>query len=83
MKIYWSYFFARHVPGANIKEHEKVILEIKDPKYSCWFAQDIPRANIEEHFKVIFNSGGKFLFNEFIKFVKYKNTKVEEWLFYI
>ena len=82
-KTTWSYLFARYVPGADIKAHEQAILEIKDPKYSYWFAQDIPGANIEEHFKLIYNSGDKFWFDEFIQFVNYKGTKVEEWLPYI
>ena len=82
-KTCWCYNFALNIPGADIKAHEKVILELKDPDYSCWFAEDIPGANIEEHFKVIYNSGDKKWLNYFIKKVNYKNTKVEEWLLYI
>ena len=82
-KTFLSYRFALKIPGADIKAHEQVILEFKDPKYSCWFARDIPRANIEEHFKVIYNSGNKFWLDWFIEEVNYKGTKVEEWLFYI
>ena len=82
-KTTWSYLFALYVPGADIKAHEQVILELKNPEFSCWFAADIPGANIEEHFKVIFNSEDEDSLNEFIKEVNYKNTKVEEWLLYI
>ena len=82
-KTSWCYSFARYIPGADIKAHENAILELKDPKYSCWFAEDIPEANIEEHFKVILNSGDKYYLNLFIKYVKYKGTKIEEWLLYI
>jgi len=82
-KTSWCYHFARYIPGANIKAHEQVILEIKDPLFSYCFAKDIPEANIEEHFKVILNSGDKKWLNYFIKYVNYKGTKVEEWLIYI
>ena len=80
---YWSYKFARDIKKADIKAHEQVILELKYSEYSPYFARDIPGANIEEHFKVILNSGDKYYLNQFIKYVNYKNTKVEEWLFYI
>ena len=79
----WCYNFAADIPGADIKAHEKVILELKDPQYSYLFARFILVANIEEHFKVVFNSGSKYWFDYFIKYVNYKNTKVEEWLLYI
>ena len=79
----WCFYFARDIPGADIKAHEQAILEIKNPHYSFWFARDIVRANIEEHFKVILNSGDKEWLNLFIEKINYKNTKVEEWLFYI
>ena len=82
-KTFWSYGFALKIPGADIKAHEKVILELKDPEYSIVFAKNIPGANIEEHFKVIYNSGDKDWLNLFIEEVNYKNTKVEEWLLYI
>ena len=79
----YSYYFAINVPGADIKAHEQVILELKDLQYSYWFARTLPVANIEEHFKVIINSGDKYWLDQFIKYVDYKNTKVEEWLMYI
>ena len=79
----WCYHFAHDIPGADIKAHEKVILELKDPRYSCYFAEDISGANIEEHFKVVFNSKDKYWLNRFIKELNYKNTKVEKWLLYI
>ena len=82
-KTDWCYNFALKIPGADIKEHEQVILELKNPEPSCYFAEDIPGANIEEHFKVVYNSGNKDWLNYFIKHVNYKNTRVEEWLFYI
>ena len=82
-KTIWCYDFAKNILGADIKAHEIVILELKDPYYSFIFARDIPGANIEEHFKVIFNSGDEEWFDYFIKQVNYKNTKVEEWLLYI
>ena len=82
-KTNWCYGFALDIPGADIKAHEKVILELKDLLYCFHFAKDIPGANVEEHFKVIFNSGNKFIFDEFIKDINYKGTKVEEWLMYI
>jgi len=82
-KTDYCFYFAKHIPGADIKAHEKIILDLKDPECSYWFARDIPVANIEEHFKVVFNSGDKEWFDEFIKKVNYKNTKVEEWLLYI
>ena len=78
-----SYLFALYVQRADIKAHEKILLELKDPEYSCYFARDVPGANIEEHFKAVFNSGDKYWFNYFIKYVNYKNTKVEKWLMYI
>ena len=80
---YCSYKFAKDIKGADIKAHEKAILELKNPEFSCYFAADIPGANIEEHFKVIFNSGDKYWLDEFIKYVNYKGTKVEEWIMYI
>ena len=82
-KKYWCYNFAKNIPGADIKAHEKVILELKSPYYCYLFARGIPGSNIEEHFKVIINSGDKVWLNEFIKYVNYKNTRVEEWLMYI
>ena len=82
-KTIWCYSFAANIPGADIKAHEKVILESKDPEYSYYFAKYIPGANIEEHFKVILNSGNKVWLFSFIERVNYKGTKVEEWLFYI
>ena len=82
-KTSWCYNFARYIPGADIKAHENAILELKDPRYSCWFAEDIPEANIEKHFKLILNSGDKYYLNRFIEKVKYKGTKIEEWLLYI
>jgi len=82
-KITWSYDFALKIPGADIKAHEQVILELKNPESSCYFAANIPGANIEEHFKVVFNSGNKYWFDWFIKYANYKDTKVEEWLTYI
>ena len=82
-KTDWCYDFALNIPEADIKAHEKVILELKEPSYSCRFAKDIPGANIEEHFKIILNSGDKYYLNRFIEKVKFKGTKVEEWLFYI
>ena len=81
--VYWCSHFAANIPGADIKAHEQVILELKYSEYSPYFARDIPGANIEEHFKVILNSGDKYYLNQFIKYVNYKNSKVEEWLFYI
>jgi len=81
-KTSWCYDFARYIPGADIKAHEQVILELKDPK-NCFYFAKIPGANIEEHFKVIVNSGSKYWLDAFIKYVDYKNTKVEEWLLYI
>jgi len=82
-KTVLSYCFAKNIPGADIKAHEKILLELKDPEVCFWFAQDISGANIEEHFKVIVNSGDKSHLDFFIKYVNYKNTKVEEWLMYI
>ena len=82
-KTHWCYEFARNIPGVNIKAHEQVILELKDPEYCYLFAKNISEANIEEHFKVIFNSKDKLWLDAFIKYVNYKNTKVEEWLLYI
>ena len=82
-KTSWCYNFAKNIPKADIKAHEQVILELKDPEYSCWFAEDIIGANIEEHFKLVYNSGDKYWFNYFIEHVNYKNTRVEEWLLYI
>ena len=79
----WSYLFALYVPGADIKAHEQVILELKNPELSYLFARDILGANIENHFQVVFNSEGKYWLNWFIKDVNYKGTKVEEWLLYI
>ena len=79
----YCYAFAKDIPGADIKAHEQVILELRDLECSFLFAGNIPGANIEEHFKVILNSGDKYLLNEFIEKVNYKNTKVEEWLMYI
>ena len=78
-----SYYFALDIPEADIKAHEKVILKIKKPSCSYYFARDVLGANIEEHFKVVYNSGNKDWLNFFIKHVNYKNTRVEEWLFYI
>ena len=34
-----SYIFSKTVNGANIKAHEKVILESKDPQYNYLFAK--------------------------------------------
>ena len=82
-KNIWSYDFARDISGADIKAHEQVILEFKEPQLSFLFAKDIPGANIEEFFKIILNSGDKLWLYEFIKKVNYKGTKVEEWLLYI
>jgi len=82
-KTRWSYYFALYVPGADIKAHEQIILELKNPQYSYWFAKDTLEANIEEHFKIVYNSGDKDCLEYFIKFVNYKGTKVEEWLLYI
>ena len=82
-KTDWCYYFARDIKGADIKAHEKVILELEYTKYSYYFARDVLGANIEEHFKVIYNSGNKYWLNFFIEEVNYKNTKVEEWLLYI
>ena len=79
----WCYIFALRITGADIKAHEKVILELKDLQYSYWFVKDIPGANIEEHFKAVLNSGDKNWLDNFIKYVNYKNTRVEEWLMYI
>jgi len=82
-KTTWSYDFAKGIKGADTKAHEQVILELNQPHYSYFFARDIPGANIEEHFKVILNSGDKTYLDAFIKYVNYKNTKVEEWILYI
>ena len=82
-KTSWCYHFAKEIKGADIKAHEKVILELKDPQYYYKFARDIAGANVEEHFKVILNSGDKLWLDNFIEKVNYKNTKVEKWLFYI
>ena len=82
-KTSWCYNFAKNIPKADIKAHENAILELKDPQYSCCFGKYIPGANIEEHFKVVFNSGNKYWFDWFIKYVNYKDTKVKEWLLYI
>ena len=82
-KTDWCYHFAKEIKGADIKAHEKVILEIKEVQYSYCFAKCIPGANIEEHFKLILNSGDKYWLDRFIKYVNYKNTRVEEWLLYI
>ena len=48
--------FAKAIKNANIKEHEKVVLESKDPKYNYMFALGIKDANIKEHEKVILES---------------------------
>jgi len=82
-KTTWSYAFAKDIKVADIKAHEKIILELKDLLYCFHFARDILGANIEKYFKIIFNSGDKEWLNYFIKYVNYKNTKVEEWLMYI
>ena len=79
----WSYAFVISIKGADIKAHENVILELKDPEYSCYFAKYILGANIEEHFKVVFNSRKKDWLDFFIEKINYKGTKVEEWLMYI
>ena len=77
------YDFALNIPGADIKAHEKVILDLKDLFYCFHFAYSIPEANIEEHFKVILNSGDKYWLEDFIEKVNYKDTKVEEWVMHI
>ena len=82
-KTDWCYNFALNIPGADIKAHEQVILELKDLFYCFNFAKNIPGAKIEEHFKIILNSRDKFWLNRFIEYVNYKNTRVEEWLMYI
>jgi hypothetical protein len=41
---------------ANIKAHEKVILNSKDPHYCYLFARDIYNANIKGHEKIILDS---------------------------
>jgi len=80
---YYCFIFARDIPGADIEAHEKVILELKDLYCSYCFAKEIPEANIEEHFKLIYYSGNKQYLDWFIKDVKYKGSKVKEWLLYI
>jgi len=77
------YNFALNILGADIKAHEKVILELNSSRFSYCFARFILGANIEDHFKIIFNSGDKVWLDEFIQFVNYKGTKVEEWILYI
>ena len=82
-KTTWCYEFAKYISGSDIKAHEQVILELKDSYYCYLFARDVLGANVEEHFKVILTSGDKYYLDRFIEEVDYKNTKVEEWLFYI
>jgi len=79
----YSFLFALQVPEANIQLHEQVVLNSKNDGLCCEFAEHVPGANIEEHFKLILNSGNKYSFDEFIRKVNYKGTKVEQWLYYV
>ena len=82
-KTFWSYDFALKIPETDIKNHEQIILELKNPLFCFYFAKDIPGANIEEHFKAVLNSENKYWLDLFIKLINYKGTKIEEWLLYI
>lgn len=53
-KSYYYCFYNKKT--ANIKEHEKIILESKDAWYAYLFARDIPNANIKELEKVVLES---------------------------
>ena len=48
-----SYYFSRNVSGADIKAHEQIILNLKDPEYCCLFTKDVSGADIKAHEQVI------------------------------
>ena len=52
-KTTWCYNFARDIPGADIKDHEQVIIEIKDLELSYFFARNVSGADIKAHEQVI------------------------------
>ena len=41
-KTIWCYEFVKYIPGADIRAHEKVILELKNICYCFLFAEYIP-----------------------------------------
>lgn len=54
---YKSYYYCfENKKTANIKEHEKIIIESKDVYYAYKFALNIPGANLKEHEKVVLES---------------------------
>ena len=52
-KTSWCFEFAKYIPGADIKAHEKVILNMKNCDYCYAFARDIPGADIKAHEQAI------------------------------
>ncbi len=54
--LHYNLLFSR-IPNADIKAHEKVILDAKDPSYSLVFAKETKNADIQAHQKVIMEYG--------------------------
>ena len=48
--------FAKNVQGADIKAHEKVILDSKDLKWNYMFAKNVQGADIKTLGQIVLNS---------------------------
>ena len=63
------------IDGANVKEHERIVLESGNPEYSFLFAVNVNGADIKAHEAIILTSDNDYIKNEFAKFIEDLNDK--------
>lgn len=52
----WNYKFAKEVKGADVKAHEKAIIESKNLEWNYNFAKDVKGADVKAHGNVVIES---------------------------
>jgi hypothetical protein len=81
---YLSYFYCiNNLDTANIKAHERIIIDSKHPYYCYWFALDIEHSNKQLLFEIILASGNLYFINFFYENVDFDKTKYENLMMFV
>lgn len=80
---WYCYYCLNNKKAANIKEHEKIVLESKDAKYAYYFAKNIPEANKERLFTKVLELNDLYYICLFLKNIDFDKEKYKHLLLFI
>jgi hypothetical protein len=78
---YWCCYFNQNT--ANIKAHEEIVFNSKDPEWCYFFARNIENSNKELLFEVVLQSGDLKCIMAFYKLIDFDKTKYETLMLFL